>query len=72
MFDAHSALPIPFVVQFASQLEPSALLFLEEPWLPGNIEAMRKVRESVRVPLATGERDPNHLGGPRDSRSAGD
>ena len=57
MFDAHSCLPPPIVAQFASHLEADDLLFLEEAWVPGNIEVMRKVRESVSVPLATGERD---------------
>jgi galactonate dehydratase len=57
MFDAHSCLPLPLVKQFAGYLHPDDLLFLEEAWVPGNIEAMRKVREFVPVPLATGERD---------------
>jgi galactonate dehydratase len=57
MFDAHSCLPLPLVKQFAGYLKPDDLLFLEEAWVPGNIEAMRKVRECVPVPLATGERD---------------
>ncbi len=57
MFDAHSQIPLPLVQQFGATLEPSDLLFLEEAWVPGNIDAMRKVRDAVRVPLATGERD---------------
>ena len=57
MFDAHSCLPPPIVKQFASYLKADDLLFLEEAWVPGNIEVMRKIRESVPVPLATGERD---------------
>ena len=57
MFDAHSCLPPPIVKQFASHLNAEDLLFLEEAWVPGNIEVMRKIRESVSVPLATGERD---------------
>lgn len=57
MFDAHSCMPPPIVKQFAGFLKPDDLLFLEEAWVPGNIEVMRKVRESVPVPLATGERD---------------
>lgn len=57
MFDAHSMLPVPILKQFASHLEAKDLLFLEESWVPGNIEVMRKLRESVPVPLATGERD---------------
>jgi len=57
MFDAHSQMPPAFVMQFAAQLKPDDLLFLEEAWVPGNIEVMKKIRESVPVPLATGERD---------------
>ena len=57
MFDAHSCLPLPLAKQFAAQLKADDLLFLEEAWVPGNIDAMRKLRDSVPVPLATGERD---------------
>ena len=57
MFDAHSCLPPPLLKQFAGCLNSDDLLFLEEAWVPGNIEVMRKLRESVPVPLATGERD---------------
>jgi len=57
MVDAHSAMPLPLVKQFAGYLKSDDLLFLEEAWVPGNIEAMRRLREAVPVPLATGERD---------------
>jgi galactonate dehydratase len=57
MMDAHSCMPLPLVKQFAGYLKPDDLLFLEEAWVPGNVEAMHKVREYVPVPLATGERD---------------
>ena len=57
MFDAHSMLPLPLVKQFSGYLKPDDLLFLEEAWVPGNIEAMHKLRAAVPVPLATGERD---------------
>ena len=55
MFDAHSMLPLPLVKQFAGYLKPDDLLFLEEAWVPGNIEAMQKLaRCPCPVPLATG------------------
>ena len=57
MFDAHSCLPPPILQQFARYLQSDDLLFLEESWVPGNIEVMRKIRDAVPVPLATGERD---------------
>jgi galactonate dehydratase len=37
-------------------LEPLNLLFLEEPVAPDNLDAWRRVRESVALPLAGGER----------------
>ena len=57
MFDAHSMLPPPLVRQLGSYLKSDDLLFFEEAWVPGNIDVMRRVREAIPVPLATGERD---------------
>jgi len=57
MFDAHGALPPPTVIQFANAIEPYDVLFIEEPWVPGNIEVCKKIRAATKVPLATGERD---------------
>jgi galactonate dehydratase len=37
-------------------LEPLNLLFLEEPVAPDNLDAWRRVRDSVALPLAGGER----------------
>jgi galactonate dehydratase len=57
MFDAHSALPPATLIQFASAIQPSDVLFIEEPAVPGNIETFKRIKEQVRVPLAAGERD---------------
>lgn len=57
MFDAHSAIPPAMLIQFANAIEPYEILFLEEPAVPGNIEVFRRIRSSVTVPLAAGERD---------------
>ena len=57
MLDAHSAMPPAVVIQFAAAIEPYDVLFIEEPWVPGNIEVCKKIRNAVKVPLATGERD---------------
>jgi galactonate dehydratase len=57
MFDAHCALPPATLIQLAGALEPYDLLFIEEPAVPGNIEVFRRIKQAVRVPLATGERD---------------
>jgi galactonate dehydratase len=57
MFDAHCALPPATLIQFASAVQPYDLLFLEEPAVPGNIEVFKRIKESVHIPLAAGERD---------------
>ena len=57
MFDAHCALPPPFLIQLASQIKPGEVLFIEEPAVPGNIEVFKRLKEAIRIPLATGERD---------------
>jgi len=57
MFDAHSCLPPVTLVQFAAAIKPSDVLFIEEPWVPGNIGVCKRIRRLVKVPLATGERD---------------
>jgi galactonate dehydratase len=57
MFDAHCALPPPFLIQLASMIKPSEVLFIEEPAVPGNIEVFKRLKQAIAIPLATGERD---------------
>ena len=57
MFDAHCALPPAFLIQLASLIKPSEVLFIEEVAVPGNIEVFKRLKEAIRIPLATGERD---------------
>src|SRR5262249_3379391 len=57
MFDAHCAIPPAALMQFAAAIEPYDVLFLEEPAVPGNIEVFKKLRQVIKIPLATGERD---------------
>ena len=57
MFDAHCAVPPPMLIQFANSIEPIDVLFIEEPAVPGNIEVFKRLKQAIRVPLATGERD---------------
>ena len=57
MLDAHSAVPPPMLIQLAAAIEPYDVLFIEEPAVPGNIEVFKRLKEAIRVPLATGERD---------------
>lgn len=55
MFDAHCDMPPAVVIQFAAAIKPYDVLFIEEPAVHGNIEVFKRIRESVNVPLATGE-----------------
>lgn len=55
MFDAHCALPPPFLMQLASALKPSDLTYIEEPAVPGNIEVFKRLKQHINIPLAVGE-----------------
>ena len=57
MFDAHACLPPATLIQFANAIEPYDVLWIEEPIVVGSIEAFKRIKEQIRVPLATGERD---------------
>ena len=57
MFDAHCAVPPATLIQFAAAIKSYDLLFLEEVAVPGNIEVFKRLKQSIDIPLATGERD---------------
>ncbi|HYT92321.1 MAG TPA: mandelate racemase/muconate lactonizing enzyme family protein [Gemmataceae bacterium] len=57
MFDAHCAVPPATLIQLAAAIQPYDILFIEEPAVPGNIEVFKRLKEAIRIPLATGERD---------------
>lgn len=57
MFDAHCAIPPAMLIQFANAIEPYDVLFLEEPAVPDNIEVFKRLKQHIKIPLATGERD---------------
>lgn len=57
MFDAHSAIPPASLIQLAAAMEPYDVLFIEEPGVPGNIDHFKRLKQQIRIPLATGERD---------------
>jgi galactonate dehydratase len=57
MFDAHCAVPPPMLIQFAAAIEPYDVMWIEEPAVPGNIDVFMRLKQHIRVPLATGERD---------------
>jgi len=55
MFDAHCALPPPFLIQLAAAIKPYDVLYIEEPAVPGNIETFKRLKQHIAVPLAVGE-----------------
>lgn len=57
IFDAHCALPPPFLIQLANSLDPTDVSFIEEIAVPGNIEVFKRIKQAVKIPLASGERD---------------
>lgn len=57
IFDAHCALPPPFLIELAAALGPTDVAFIEEPAVPGNIEVFKRLKAAITIPLATGERD---------------
>jgi galactonate dehydratase len=57
MFDAHCSMPPPMLIQFAAAIEPYDVMWIEEPAVPGNIEVFKRLKQQIRVPIATGERD---------------
>jgi galactonate dehydratase len=57
MFDAHCAVPPPMLLQFAAAVEPYEVMWIEEPAVPGNIEVFKRLKQHIKVPIATGERD---------------
>jgi galactonate dehydratase len=56
MFDAHCAVPPAMLIQLAAAIEPYDILFLEEPAVPGNIEVFTRLKQHIKIPMATGER----------------
>jgi galactonate dehydratase len=56
MFDAHGDLYPAVSIAVAKELEPLHLLWIEEPALPENAEAMKKIAAETTLPIATGER----------------
>lgn len=54
--DFHGQVSPAMAVRFAKALEPYYPLFIEEPVLPENVDAMVTVARSTSIPIATGER----------------
>jgi len=56
MVDMHGRLSPAMAVIMAEEIAPYRPLFIEEPCLPENADAMARVASKVSVPVATGER----------------
>lgn len=56
MIEGHGRFDIPAATRIGRTLEPFDVAFFEEPVQPGDHEALRRVAEAVRVPIAAGER----------------
>ncbi|MGD0331272.1 MAG: mandelate racemase/muconate lactonizing enzyme family protein [Nitrososphaeria archaeon] len=54
--DIHGRFDVESAVRIGRLLEPYDLFFYEEPIPPGNIEALRYVRQRVNIPICVGER----------------
>jgi galactonate dehydratase len=55
LFDAHCALPPPFLMQLAPLLMPYGVAYLEEPAVPGNLEVFKRLKQHIAIPFAVGE-----------------
>jgi len=55
MFDAHCALPPPFLMQLAAAIKPFDVLYIEEPAVPGNIAVFKRLKQAIDIPFAVGE-----------------
>jgi galactonate dehydratase len=54
--DFHGRVHRPMAKILAKELEPFRPMFIEEPVLPENNEALREIAKHVSIPIATGER----------------
>jgi galactonate dehydratase len=54
--DCHGRLSPAMALRFCDAVEPLRPMFVEEPVLPDNVEALARLTRQARVPIATGER----------------
>ena len=54
--DFHGRVSPPMAIRLCEALEPYQPMFIEEPVLPENVDALARVAQSTSVPIATGER----------------
>lgn len=54
--DFHGRLSPAMAIRCSALIEPFDIWFIEEPALPGNIDALRAISRATTVPIASGER----------------
>ncbi len=54
--DCHGRMSPAMAIKFCRAMEPLQPVFIEEPVLPENVDALVKVKEATSVPIAAGER----------------
>jgi galactonate dehydratase len=54
--DFHGRVGPALAMQLIKELEPFRPMFVEEPCLPENVDALARIAQSTTVPIATGER----------------
>lgn len=56
LIDAHGNYDVASAIHCAKALEPYGITWFEEPVPPEGLDALKQVRESVNIPICTGER----------------
>lgn len=56
LIEAHGRFDVPTGIKIAREVAQFKPMFLEEPVPPGNLEALKAVRDKSPVPIAGGER----------------
>lgn len=64
--DFHGRIGPALAKQLCAQLESASPMFIEEPVLPTNVQALKEIKNSTTIPIAAGERlytrwDFNHI-----------
>lgn len=54
--DCHGRTTPAVAIRLARLMEPAGLMFMEEPVLPGDTLALKRISASTTIPIATGER----------------
>jgi galactonate dehydratase len=62
LIDAHGNFNVPTAINLANRLGAYDIGWFEEPVQPDSVDALRHVKESVNVPLCTGERVYSRFG----------